>query len=129
MTDSERDSFVRWQEFRIAQLSFSINLFLGFAVASIAYLVVTNANVQASGHMLAPQFFMSFFWWVASAGAGVLATVTRLVDFRFTAKRIRSGRKGYECVLWLAGHGTWVLLGVSLASYCIGAWWFVSSMF
>lgn len=129
MTDSERDSFVRWQEYRIGQLSFSINLFLGFAIASIAYLVAANEKAKASGQLPSPELFMSLFWWVASAATGVLATISRLVDFRYTAKRIRAGRKGYQCTLWLAGHGTWILFGVSLVSYCIGAWWFVSSMF
>ncbi|WP_374277863.1 hypothetical protein [Azonexus sp.] len=129
MTDSERDSFVRWQGYRIGHLSFSINLFLGFAVASIAYVVATNDKAQASGEMLRPELIASLFWWVVSAFAGVLATVLRLIDFRYTAKRIRAGRKGYQCTLWLAGHGTWILFGVALFSYCIGAWCFVSGLF
>jgi hypothetical protein len=129
MTDNERDSFVRWQEYRIGHLSFSINLFLGFAIASIAYLVAANEKTRINGQSLSPELLMSLFWWVVSTASGVLATISRLVDFRYTAKRIRAGRKGYQCTLWLAGHGTWVLFGVALISYCIGAWCFVSGMF
>jgi hypothetical protein len=39
MSAEERESFLRWQDFRVQQLSFSINLFLGFAVASLAFLL------------------------------------------------------------------------------------------
>ena len=129
MTDSERDSFVRWQAYRINHLSFSINLFLGFAVASIAYLISYSDNIEASGKALSTEMLTTLFWWLTSAASGVVATVSRLIDFRYTAKRIRAGRKGYECTTWIAGHSTWVFFGVALASYCVGAWCFVSGKF
>jgi hypothetical protein len=33
------ERYLRWQEYRINQLSFAINLFLSFAVASIGYAI------------------------------------------------------------------------------------------
>jgi hypothetical protein len=129
MTDAERDSFVRWQAYRINHLSFSINLFLGFAVASIAYLVSSSDSAGASGRALSSEMLMALIWWFVSAVSGIAATVSRLIDFRYTAKRIRAGRKGYECTTWFAGHGTWIFFGIALASYCAGAWHFVSGKF
>ncbi len=129
MSDRERDSFVRWQAYRIGHLSFSINLFLGFSVASIAYVVTASDSAQSNGHQLSPEMLISLYWWVVSAAAGVMATMSRLIDFRYTAKRVRNGRKGYKCTTWLAGHSTWIFFGVALASYCIGVWYFVSGKF
>jgi hypothetical protein len=129
MTDAERDSFVRWQAYRIGHLSFSINLFLGFSVASIAYLVASGDGAEASGKTLSSEMLMALFGWFISATFCVFATVSRLIDFRYTAKRIRAGRKGYECTTWFFSHGTWVFFGVALVSYCVGAWFFVSGKF
>lgn len=39
MTPEEHERYVRWQDYRITQMSFAINLFLGFAVASLAYII------------------------------------------------------------------------------------------
>lgn len=125
MTDTERDSYVRWQAYRIEHLSFSINLFLGFAVGSIAYVVTSYNYADVNGNEVNQEIVKALFWWYISAVGGVLSTISRLVDFRYTAKRIRAGRKGYQCLTILAGHGTWVFYGVALFSYCIGAWYFI----
>ncbi|MCG7867298.1 MAG: hypothetical protein JAY74_13160 [Candidatus Thiodiazotropha taylori] len=129
MTENERESFVRWQAYQIGHLSFSINLFLGFSVASIAYVFASHDSVRSNGFDISPQSYIALFWWLVSAVSGVFSTITRLVDFRYTARRVRAGRKGFECVTMLSGHGTWVFFGVALASYCIGAWYFLSEIF
>jgi predicted permease len=125
MSDQDRDSFLRWQEYRISQLSFSINLFLGFSVASIAFLVQHGTKTLTSPPTLNQELMLPVIWWLFSALFGVLATLSRLVDFRYTAKRIRGGRKKYFCLTKMAGHITWVSFGCQIASYCIGIWLFI----
>lgn len=122
MSDQQRESFIRWQDYRIKHLSFSINLFLGFAVASLGYLV----SSQDSTVLYGPARLI-LAWWAVSASAGVLATISRLVDFRYTTKRVRAGRKGYLCLTALFGHATWILFGCAVCSYCIGAWLFIQT--
>lgn len=125
MSEQDRDSFLRWQEYRISHLSFSINLFLGFSVTSIAFLIQQNSKPLSSPPYLSQELIESLLWWFLSAMFGVIATLSRLVDFRYTAKRIRGGRKQYFCLTKIAGHTTWVCFGCEVAAYCIGIWAYV----
>ncbi|OCQ23590.1 hypothetical protein A7985_06510 [Pseudoalteromonas luteoviolacea] len=50
MTPEQRERYARWQNHRVSQLSFSINLFLGFSVSWLAYvinLLLTSAKGNA----------------------------------------------------------------------------------
>ena len=49
MKKSQRERYVRWQEYRMTQLSFAINLFIGFAVASIAYVIEMKLELKPHG--------------------------------------------------------------------------------
>ena len=120
LIDKDHDSFLRWQEYRIKHLSFSINLFLSFSVTSIAFFV--QRKTFASLPNLNRELMLPVLWWLASTIFGVIATLSRLVDFRYTARRIRGGRKEYSCLIKIAGHVTWVSFGCQVASYCIGIW-------
>ena len=129
MTDEERDSFLRWQDYRINQLSFSINLFLGFAVASIGFLIGKKGQLYEGIGQKNPEMLLILFCWSVSAMFGVIAALSRLVDFRYSAKRIRGGRKDYGCLTKVAGHVTWVSFGCEVISYCIGAYLFIRNYF
>lgn len=37
MNDQDKERYLRWQDHRITQLSFSINLFLTFAIATLGF--------------------------------------------------------------------------------------------
>ena len=47
MKPEQKEQYVRWQNYRITQLSFTINLFLGFGVASLAYVI--NLKLTQNG--------------------------------------------------------------------------------
>jgi len=127
MSVEERESFLRWQDFRIKQLSFSINLFLGFAVASLAFMLVRDGRLNVGAAPLNPMLIPVLFWWSTSAVFGVIASLSRLVDFRYTARRIRGGRKEYYCLTKIVGSVTWVSFGCEVLAYCAGAYLFVQS--
>lgn len=115
MNERDRERYVRWQDYRIQHLGYAVNLFLGFGVASIAFAMTRPNEVEG----IIP------FCWSISLVAGVIAVVSRLVDFRYTCKKIKSGNQDYELTTSLAGHTTWVAFGVQLVTYCAGAGMFL----
>jgi predicted permease len=125
MSEQDRESFLRWQEYRISHLSFSINLFLTFSIASIGFIIQQNPNLEINQVAIDSESLSTLVWWFISAIFGVLATFSRLVDFRYTAKRIRGGRTKYYCLTKLAGHLTWIFFGCEVVAYCIGVWFFM----
>lgn len=129
MTVEERESYLHWQEFRVNQLSFSINLFLGFAVASLAFVLDWERHLSTEIGSRGTSLLPVLFWWSTSAVFGVVASLSRLVDFRYTARRIRGGREEYYCLTKVAGSVTWVSFGCEVFSYCAGAYLFVRNFF
>ncbi len=125
MEPGQKERYVRWQNYRILQLSFSINLFLGFAVASLAYAI----NLKLSSNLGNPDLLIFIIkWWSWSAAFGCLATVSRLLDFRFTAKKIKFGG-GFNAFMskWL-GTVTWGAFWGQLLTYVGGAYFFISGI-
>src|SRR5690606_2534499 len=86
-TDSPKGSFVRWQSTTIAQLTYAVNLVLGFSVAALAFQITTLLNKEfnpVSWQKCA--FSISLLALMASVGLGIWCVVNRLRDFRVTAK-------------------------------------------
>ena len=110
MTEEDKARYVRWQDYRIQHLGYVINLFLGFGVASIGFAWTQSPKIDDS----------IVLWWVTSLCAGVAAIVCRLVDFRYTCKKIESGNGAYKLLTNLVGHITWICCGVQLLSYSVG---------
>ncbi len=122
----KNERFVRWQNYRIEQLSFSINLFLGFAVASLAYAI----NIKITGTLSETELLLySIKCWSVSAGLGVVATVIRLLDFRYTAKKIISPNKYNSVMAKYSGSITWGAFWGQLLSYLLGAYFFISIVY
>lgn len=123
MKPEQKERYVRWQNYRITQLSFSINLFLGFAVASLAYVINLKLTTTSNN-----SEFLIFIikWWSWSATLGCLATISRLLDFRYTAKKIKFGG-GFNIFIskWLGGI-TWGAFWGQLITYIGGAYCFIS---
>jgi len=125
MDDKQRERYVRWQGYRISQLSFSINLFLTFAIASLAYVINLKLNkIFTPLETLNPIIF----WWSACAVLGVLATVSRLLDFRHTAKIIKDGGAFNTFMARWAGRVTWGAFWAQIITYCVGAYYFISNV-
>lgn len=67
MTPDDHARYVRWQDHRITQLSFAANLFLGFAVASLAYAI----NLKLENLLLTPCWIAVFRYSVVGRLNGV----------------------------------------------------------
>jgi len=126
MDDEQKERYVRWQNYRITQLSFSINLFLGFAVASLAYAV--NIKLLSVDGLDKSAVMCSIYWWSGSAILGCVATVSRLLDFRYTARKIKNSSRCDKCAAKVFGKLTWFAFWVQLTSFLVGGFQFVSNV-
>ncbi len=126
MDQEQKERYVRWQNYRINQLTFSINLFLGFAVASLAYAI--NLKIESSAALNQAVLLWVIYWWSASAVAGSLATLTRLLDFRYTARKIKDSSASDKRIAKTLGKVTWGLFWVQVAAYLAGGYHFVAKV-
>jgi uncharacterized membrane protein YesL len=97
MDTMSRTRYVRWQNYRIQQLAFNINLFLTFATASLAYVINLKLTQQPPIKicLAAPIVF-----WSLSAVFGCVAMMTKLCDYRHTARKIKESPLIYS----FSGH-------------------------
>lgn len=126
MSPEQKERYVRWQNYRINQLTFSINLFLTFAVASLAYAI--NIKISDTAGIELSALFPPIYWWSASVALGCISTVSRLLDFRYTAKKIKNSNGGDECKAKMFGWVTWGTFWGLILSYVIGGHLFVSNI-
>lgn len=124
---SER--FIRWQRYTIEQLSFALNLFLGLSVGSPAFgiTLVRDDSFSVSGCWKV-AFSISLVALALSILAGCVAVVTRLLDFRYTARNVRSDEtfeaedEGgvYRYRYKVLGQFTWRLFWFELSTFAVG---------
>lgn len=126
MKPEDRERYVRWQNYRINQLTFSINLFLGFAVASLAYAINIKLNAQPGS--LSPELFCPIYWWSASAVLGTIASLSRLLDFRYTARKIKDSSECDKKTAKLFGKVTWGAFWAQVITYVAGGFVFISNV-
>ena len=132
------DRFVRWQGQAIAQLSFAINLFLGFAVTALAFtLSFLRESSFTPSRCYAFLYLLSLVLLSAAALCGIGAVVTRLLDFRATANKVRL-RQQYPISAEIAvlgdyatglGKATWRLFWFMLGGFTLGIACFAISFF
>lgn len=89
--ERDRESYLRWQKIAIEQLSAVINLFLTFAIAELAFGLKTMMDAKAPF----PDAASALFRWaiiltVACIGVGLIANITRTLDFRYTRKAVHA---------------------------------------
>lgn len=121
MTPEQRERYIRWTDYRVNHLSYSINLFLGFAVASLAYAI----NLKVEGKLATCALDASLIIFGVSALFGCLATVTKLLDYRYTARKIKDGGAFNEFMAEHIGTFTWAFFWLQLAIYAVGAFVFI----
>ena len=121
VTSENKERYIRWQNNRITQLSFSINLFLGFSVASLAF-VINLLLTTAKGNVVLKCVLII---WAVSACAGCIATVSRLLDFRYTALKIKSPNRYNTFLSTHLGKVTWGMFWVQILLYPYGAYHFI----
>jgi len=86
-TKSKKESFTRWQDYRIKQLSFTINLFLTFAIGILGYeLSVLNDSSLNLNTIESIVYLLGISIILASIIIGICCVTNRLKDFRITAK-------------------------------------------
>jgi hypothetical protein len=124
MDENDRQRYVRWQDYRIQQLTFSINMFLGLAVASLGFAI----KVRLEGEIPIAIVLLPVFLWAISVFSGCVATLSRLVDFRHTARKIKDGGELNTFVARWSGKITWSAFWVQTLTYLIGACVFVFTL-
>ena len=84
--------YVRWQGFRIAQLGLCIALFLTFAVATLGFSInlLVQPHYPIVNCLARTSFLFSLVGGLLSGSFGGIACLTRLADFRKTAKVVRN---------------------------------------
>lgn len=119
--DIKNDRFIRWQEYRISQLGFSISLFLGFSVASMAFVI----NLLLDDGKGNSELECVLMVWAISSLLGCVSTISRLLDFRYTAQKIR---KPTAANIFLASHlgkVTWSSFWGQVILYAFGGYVFI----
>jgi len=135
---SADDRYVRWQSQAIAQLSFAINLFATLSVGALGFGVslLRDVSFHPTG-INACAFLLSLVVLLVSALIGVSAVITRLIDFKRTAHKIRLAQKGAPAEEIEAvgaetkklGKATWCLFWLLLVSFGLGVAGLVVSVF
>lgn len=126
MDSEQKERYVRWQNYRINQLSFSINLFLSFGVASLAYAI--NQKITHASGVSQPEIVLSIYWWSASTVLGTIATLSRLLDFRYTARKIKDSSESDKCKAKILGKVTWGTFWAQVITYVIGGYQFIANV-
>lgn len=122
MEPQKQERYVRWQDHRIAHMSFAINLFLGFAVASLVYAI--NLKIENKPHGSVP-LETTIIWWAASAAFGCIAIMSKLLDYRYTARKIKDGGSFNALMTKFCGPVTWGSFWLQVIAYVVGATIFI----
>jgi hypothetical protein len=116
------DNFQRWQKILIDQLGYALNLVLTLSVAALAYWfqLLRDSDFKPSSTAKV-WMIISFSGLALAAGSGLACVLTRLLDFRGTARRARNNPKApMKGTLRLLGATTWTFFSGQLASFAVG---------
>ncbi len=131
----QRERFVRWQGITMQQLSYAINLFLTFTLASIGFIL--HLLIGATADLATWQFCLyglALFFLVISGALGIACTIIRLKDFRTTTKIANPRIENHEkCearlyAKWL-GKITWCLFRFQVATFAVGVFLLIVAAF
>lgn len=124
------DRYIRWQGLAIAQLSVAVALISGLSVSSLAlgFSLLQNKEFVPCGTFKI-MFAWSFPLLLFAALFSCIAVVSRLLDFRLTARKVRKD-KNPDCsrplkIFWLGpdayGRITWALFWLGCIAFLTGA--------
>lgn len=130
-TESENEPYTRWQGFRITQLGFCIGLFLTYSVAILGFLanMLVQLEYSVTGFLAKLFFISSGVCGLLSLALGISACLTRLYDFRTTARvaknrwdttqqdQVNKWRKTSDCL----GKWTWGLFWAQTITFALQA--------
>ena len=120
-----RERYNRWQGYRISQFSSSVNLFLSFAVASLGFAINLKLNNNFNNIYMLVTVIK---FWSFSALFGSIVTISRLIDFRLTARKVKTGRACYSLIAKKFGLITWTFFYLQVIAYAVGALLFINGV-
>jgi hypothetical protein len=114
--------FIRWQKITMDQLGSAQNLVLTFAVATLGYWFALLENREFIPASSVKCFMLvSLFAISVSAICGLVGVLTRLHDFRGTARRARNDENApSKETLDVIGRLTWSLFYCQCAAFALG---------
>jgi hypothetical protein len=123
------DRYIRWQGLAIAQLSVAVALISGLSVSALAIGMTLLQNTD----FVPPRTFKAMFAWsfpllLLAAVSSSSAIVSRLLDFRLTARKVRKDTNANYSrsltMFWLGpeayGRITWFLFWFSCLAFLAG---------
>jgi len=120
-----QDRFVRWQAHTMAQLSTALSLLSGLSVAGLAFLfsLLREKDFSPVG-WYATLFLIALAAFLVASATGIAAVITRLIDFRLTASKVRNGVVEEPLTLFgtdVSGYGkaTWRLFWTLIISFSV----------
>lgn len=137
------DRVVRWDKYRIDQLSITNNLIFTLSLAFLGFLVNSDHEILNCNCWFFSIRLLSFFFLIVSLITGSWTSYNRLVDFRITSKLTKKERllfevenkmkddvdideirlevKSFKQKTSSLGECTWVLLQFQLWSFTFGS--------
>jgi hypothetical protein len=95
-----------------------IIIFLGFAVASLAFAIKVKLEHKLHD---TKAIETAIYCWAACAVLGCIGTLSKLLDCRYTARKIRDGGAFNTRMAKYCGPVTWGCFWGQVISYAIGA--------
>lgn len=120
MDAKRKRKFVRWQNKLMNQLSYSINLFIGFSLVSLGYVIDLLLREEGDKNLLGWIVTL----WSISLLFGCISTISRLFDFKYTLAKIRE--RGNDGITECLGVVTWCAFIIQVILYIFGAFMFIA---
>ncbi len=124
------ERFVRWQAILANHVSFVNNLFLTISIAIVGSLISVLGESEFEPICVSKLFFTAgLFTIFVSTVFGFAVTISRLVDFRKTVKKIKSEANGSSKTelheqkeqMKLYGKITWCSLYIQIGTMILGS--------
>ncbi len=117
------EKFTRWQQRTIEQLGFSINLILTLALGTLGYTLAIYDKANAAC-LRKCTFVVACILLFLAVLFGIVASLTRLYDFRLTAQTNREADET-ECkrlrrITDRLGRCTWFFFLAEVVTFAIG---------
>ncbi len=90
--------------------------------------MVINIKLNSEKELSNPQLYLAIYWWSASAVLGTVASLSRLLDFRYTARKIKDSNPCDKERAKFFGKVTWGSFWAQVITYIIGGYLFIAKI-
>lgn len=132
--DKAKDRLAKWEDNRRSQLSFTNNLLNTFGFVGLGFIVKLSRPHYYYNWSLISTFCLLAF----SLLFGLLLTICRLLDYRYTCEKIRNEKKNienpsdefrnamnkYRCYYKICSKLTWLFLTLQIISIAASFFFF-----